>query len=166
MEKYFLIGLIFLGILVIVCLIIIYMLYKEINNIKNRQLKLNEKLADKKIEDVLYNIFEENSNLKISLRDTKRELNYIKEKQNNCFDKINIVRYPSTAENEAKLSYSVGLTNENGDALVITGLQYRNGCNMYYKQVKDGIPDFELSNEEKKVLNRSNVKNVIIPRRK
>ena len=92
---------------------------------------------------------------------TEKEISVLQDKQSKCFDRAKIVRYHATADNEAKLSYSVGLSNDNGDALVITGLQYRQGCNMYYKQVKEGIPDFELSQEEKCSIDRTNAADVI-----
>lgn len=161
MEKYFLFCLIALGVLLIICFIIIYKLYREITSMKKRQLRLSEKLSGQRAEDLMYNIIEEDNYTQKELKNIKRELIDIREKQNRCFDKVKIVRYPSTSENEAKLSYSVGITNENGDGLVITGLQYRQGCNMYYKHLKEGIPDYELSNEEKTAINRSNVENVI-----
>lgn len=161
MEKYFLFCLIALGVLLITCFIIIYKLYRELTAIKMKQLRLSEKLSGQRAEDLMYDIIEENDYTKKELKNIKRDLIDIKEKQSKCFDKVKIVRYPSTSENEAKLSYSVGFTNENGDGLVITGLQYRQGCNMYYKQLKEGIPDYELSEEEKTAINRSNVENVI-----
>lgn len=161
MEKYFLFCLIVLGLLLMISFVIIYKLYREISSMKKRQLKLSEKLSGQRAEDLMYNIIEEEDYIKKEVRSIRRDLNNVKEKQNKCFDKIKIVRYPSTSENEAKLSYSVGLTNENGDGLVITGLQYRQGCNMYYKQLKEGVPDYELSKEEKSAINRSNVQDVI-----
>ena len=161
MEKYFLFCLIVLGLLLMISFVIIYKLYREISSMKKRQLKLSEKLSGQRAEDLMYNIIEEEDYIKKEVRSIRRDLTGIKEKQNRCFDKIKIVRYPSTSENEAKLSYSVGLTNENGDGLVITGLQYRQGCNMYYKQLKEGVPDYELSKEEQSAINRSNVQDVI-----
>ena len=161
MEKYFLFCLIVLGLLLMISFVIIYKLYREVSSMKKRQLRLSEKLSGQRAEDLMYNIIEEEDYIKKEVRSIRRDLTGIKEKQNRCFDKIKIVRYPSTSENEAKLSYSVGLTNENGDGLVITGLQYRQGCNMYYKQLKEGVPDYELSKEEQSAINRSNVQDVI-----
>ena len=149
MEKYFLFGLIFLGVLLIICFVVIYKLYKKVNLLQKKQLILNDKLSGQSAEDLLYDVLRNEIEIKSDLKDVHKEISVIQEKQNKCFDKVKIVRYHTTADNEAKLSYSVGISNENGDGLVITGLQYRQGCNMYYKQVKEGIPDIELSQEEK-----------------
>lgn len=162
MDKYYLLGLIFLGILLIFCLIAIYLLYKKVDAMQKRQIILSEKLSEQSLEDLLYDILREKIEIKEDLKAVNKEINYLKEKQTKNFDKIKIVRYHTTADNEAKLSYSVGISNENGDGLVITGLQYRQGCNMYYKQVKEGIPDIDLSEEEKCSIDRTGVTDVIM----
>lgn len=161
MEKYFLFGLIFLGVLLIICFVVIYKLYKKVNLLQKKQLILNDKLSGQSAEDLLYDILRNEIEIKSDLKDVHKEISVIQEKQNKCFDKVKIVRYHTTADNEAKLSYSVGISNENGDGLVITGLQYRQGCNMYYKQVKEGIPDIELSQEEKNSIDRTSAGDVI-----
>lgn len=161
MEKYFLYGFIALGILLIICLVFIYILYGKLSEIKKRQMRLSEKLSGKKAEDLMYDIINDNIKTKKEIQNVIKELNDIRYRQSRCFDKVNIVRYHTTSDNEAKLSYSVGLSNENGDGLIITGLQYRQGCNMYYKQIKEGIPDYKLSEEEMRALDRSNAADVI-----
>lgn len=161
MEKYFLFGLIFLGILLIICFVVIYKLYKKVNVLQKKQLILNDKLAGQAAEDLLYDVLRNEIEIKSDLKAVHKEISVIQEKQSKCFDKVKIVRYHITADNEAKLSYSVGLSNENGDGLVITGLQYRQGCNMYYKQVKEGVPDIELSQEERNSIDRTSAGDVI-----
>lgn len=161
MENYFLFGLIFLGVLLIICFVVIYKLYKKVNLLQKKQLILNDKLSGQSAEDLLYDVLRNEIEIKSDLKDIHKEISVIQEKQNKCFDKVKIVRYHTTADNEAKLSYSVGISNENGDGLVITGLQYRQGCNMYYKQVKEGIPDIELSQEEKNSIDRTSAGDVI-----
>ena len=161
MEKYYLYGLIALGILLIVSFIMIYLLYIKLNRIQKQQVKLSDQLSGKRAEDLLYDVLEEERELKKEIKSIRRDILTLREKQNKCFDTVKIVRYHTTADHEAKLSYSVGLSNERGDGLVITGLQYRQGCNMYYKQVKEGISDFELSQEERISLNRTNAGDVM-----
>lgn len=166
MIKYYLFGLIFLGCLLIACLIAIFKLYKKINELQKKQLVLNDKLSGQAAEDLLYDILRDGIEIKSDLNSIHKEISRLQEKQSKGFDKIKIVRYASTADNEAKLSYSVGISNENGDGLVITGLHYRQGCNMYYKQIKEGIPDIELSQEEKCSIDRTSAGDVIMNRKK
>ena len=165
MEKYFIYCVIFFGVLLILCFVVIYKLYRKVDILQKKQNILNEKLSGHNVEDLLYDILREEIEIKEDLKSVNRDISSIREKQKKCFDKIKIVRYHSTAENEAKLSYSVGFSNEDGDGLVITGLQYRQGCNMYYKQIKDGVPDIELSQEEKCSIDRTSASDVIIKKK-
>ena len=48
----------------------------------------------------------------------------------------------------------------NEDGLIITGLHYRTGVNMYFKEVQDGVGDYPLSKEEKAAVSRSKVSKV------
>lgn len=165
MDKYFIYCVIFLGVLLILCFVVIYKLYRKVDILQKKQNILKEKLSGQSVEDLLYDILREEIEIKEDLKSVNRDISSIREKQKKCFDKIKIVRYHSTAENEAKLSYSVGFSNEDGDGLVITGLQYRQGCNMYYKQIKDGVPDIELSQEEKCSIDRTSASDVIIKKK-
>lgn len=162
MEKYFLLSFIILGILLIVCFIVIFKMYKKVSDLQKKQHLFDEKLEGQSVEDLLYDVLREEIEIKEDLKSVNNDIYDIKEKQAKCFDRVKIVRYHTTADNEAKLSYSVGLSNENGDGLIITGLQYRQGCNIYYKQIKEGVPDIELSQEEKRSIDRTNVGEVII----
>ena len=165
MEKYFIYCVIFFGVLLILCFVVIYKLYRKVDLLKKKQNILNEKLSGHNVEDLLYDILREEIEIKEDLKAVNKEVSYLREKQKKCVDKIKIVRYHTTAENEAKLSYSVGFSNEDGDGLVITGLQYRQGCNMYYKQIKDGVPDIELSQEEKCSIDRTSASDVIVKKK-
>lgn len=165
MEKYFIYCVIFFGVLLILCFVVIYKLYRKVDILQKKQNILNEKLSGHNVEDLLYDILREEIEIKEDLKAVNKEVSYLREKQKKCFDKIKIVRYHTTAENEAKLSYSVGFSNEDGDGLVITGLQYRQGCNMYYKQIKDGVPDIELSQEEKCSIDRTSASDVIVKKK-
>lgn len=162
MEKYYLYAFIILAILIIICFIVIYKLYSIIKRIQKKQKNINDMLCEKDIKDLLYDIFCDEKILKEEIQSIYRELSIIRDKQEKCFDKIKIIRYHNGTDNEAKLSYSVGISNENGDGLVITGLQYRQGCNMYYKEINKGVPDFELSKEEKLSINRADARTVMM----
>lgn len=110
--------------------------------------------------DAAMQLAEEHAALQNELRALREELAALQEKQRTCFDRVNIVRYYSAGEKEAKMSYSVGISNANEDGLVITGLHYRSGVNMYFKQVREGVGDFPLSEEEKEAVGRNQVSKV------
>ena len=82
MEKYYLYGFIALGILLIVSFIMIYLLYSKLNSIQKKQLQLDEKLSGKKVEELLFDVLEEEKELKKDIKSIRYEMIAIREKQN------------------------------------------------------------------------------------
>ena len=99
--------------------------------------------------------------LNSKLTDITDRLDTLETKQQNNLDKVNVVRYFATDKNEGRASYSVGITNAQKDGLVLTALMYRNGMNLYVKQIEDGVSDYPLSDEEKEAVSRSKVTKIL-----
>ncbi len=154
--------------LVLIIMIAIFVLFLVItgfvlirlNKVKRTQDKLLSTLGDKDSVGDILKFADEYGRTKRDIFQLQRDLAHVQEKQKSCFDRVNIVRYYAAGESEAKMSYSVGLSNENEDGLIITGLHYRTGVNMYFKEVRDGVGDYPLSKEEKEAVSRSKVSKV------
>ena len=154
MEKLYIIcGILAFGL--VVAFIFIISLSSKLNKIKREQKKLEDGLESESIEKLLVKNISRQENISQEISKIRFDIENLEEKQKHCFDKLEIVRYPASSEIGPKLSYSVGLTNEVNDALIITGLHYRQGLQVYYKQVKEGIPEIDLSEEEKSVVRRN-----------
>jgi len=143
-----------LFILIVVNLALVLLLYSKISNIRQNQAVLNKKFANESVEDLLMKNFERHAELSRDVAKYKNDVFILQEKQRKNFDSVKLVRYSATGDNDAKLSFSLGLTNESNDGIVLTGLYYRNGVNLYVKHINEGIPDMELSEEEQKVVIR------------
>ena len=59
MEKYFLLSLIVLGILLIVCFIVIFKMYKKVSDLQKKQHLFDKKLEGQSVEDLLYDVLRE-----------------------------------------------------------------------------------------------------------
>ena len=149
---YILLAILF--ILVVINLVLIFLLYSKISNIRANQAVLNKKFANETVEDLLMKNFERQAELGRDVAKYKNDVFTLQEKQRKDFDCVKLVRYSATDDNDAKLSFSLGLTNEAEDGIVLTGLYYRNGVNLYVKHIEEGIPDMKLSEEEQKVIIR------------
>ncbi len=132
----------------------------RLNKIKRTQDKLLSLFDNEESVEKVLSFAEDFGESKQNIARLQRDFVQLREKQKSCFDRVNIVRYYAAGENEAKMSYSVGLSNENEDGLIITGLHYRAGVNMYFKEVRDGVGDYPLSKEEKEAVSRSKVSRV------
>ncbi len=95
------------------------------------------------------------------LEGIQQKLTELEKKQENSLDMVNVVRYFASDKDEGRSSYSVGITNEKKDGLVLTALMYRSGMNLYVKKIDEGVSDYPLSNEEKEAISRSKVTKVI-----
>lgn len=79
MEQYYLYGFIALGVLLIIAFIMIYLLYGKLNRIQKKQLRLDEKLSGKKAEDLLYDVLEEERELKRELKAVRHDIMELRE---------------------------------------------------------------------------------------
>lgn len=160
MEKLYVICSI-LGIGLVLSFVIILFLYNKLGKIQRNLRKIDEELAGENAEQLLLRSIYKQDAISHEIEVIKNDIEKLQEKQMHCFDKLSVVRYPTSSEIGPKLSYSVGLTNEAEDALIITGLHYRQGLQVYYKQVKEGISETELSDEEKSVIRRNKAEYVM-----
>lgn len=151
-------GVLFL--LILINTILVVALFKKLSHIRKSQKVLNELFSGESVEELLYKVLEQQEIISNEALDIKKQILQLENKQKYCFDRISLVRYRGTQEDGAKLSYSIGISNENEDGLIITGIHFRNGVNLYFKHVKEGMSDIELSEEEKKVLARTKVNEV------
>lgn len=158
-EQLFLVVSILLG-MILVMLILLLICLRQLN--KNRTV-LNEIAKIKKDIASRQNYLdpsEEPTDIAARLDEIQQQLDSLSAKQKKCFDRVQIVRYIADGEQNVRSSYSVGLTNEDRDGLVITGLMYRNGMNLYVKKIDEGVCDYTLSEEEKEAIGRNKVAEV------
>lgn len=164
MDKvYFICAILAVGL--VMSFVIILVLYNKINKIQGNQKKIEDELSDGNAQELLLKSIYRQETLSHEIEMIKNDIEKLEEKQLHCFDRLSVVRYPASSEIGPKLSYSVGLTNEAEDALIITGLHYRQGLQVYYKQVKEGVPETELSDEEKSVIRRNKAEYVMMPKK-
>lgn len=75
----------------------------------------------------------------------KRELTHIQ--------KINLLRFNPFNETGGDTSFTVSILDANLNGVVLTGLHTREKTRVYAKEIKKGKSTYELSKEERKVIN-------------
>lgn len=164
MDKvYFICAVLAVGL--VLSFVIIIVLYNKLNKIQRTQKRIEDEIFEDSAQNLLLNSIYKQEALSHEIEIIKNDIEKIEEKQLHCFDRLSVVRYPASSEIGPKLSYSVGLTNEAEDALIITGLHYRQGLQVYYKQVKEGVSETELSEEEKSVIRRNKAEYVMMTKK-
>ena len=144
-----------------VCLILTVIAMKRTIKTENRMKELKKELVRTRNTVNSGNMVFETVEQQEQFDSIKERLSVLEEKQESNLDRVEIVRYFASDKDEGRSSYSIGITNAKKDGLVLTALMYRNGMNLYAKNVKEGISDYPLSEEEKEAVSRSKVTQIL-----
>ena len=99
----------------------------------------------------LDNIEESNKKSNEALERCEEIRNNMKE----CVQKVAIMRYKAFEDVGSDLSFSVAILDENNDGILLTGIYGRQESTTYAKPIDKGISRYDLSEEEKHVLNEA-----------
>ncbi len=147
--------------LFVVCLILTVIAMKRTIKTENRMKELKKELVRTRNTVNSGNMVFETVEQQEQFDSIKERLSVLEEKQESNLDRVEIVRYFASDKDEGRSSYSIGITNAKKDGLVLTARMYRNGMNLYAKNVKEGISDYPLSEEEKEAVSRSKVTQIL-----
>lgn len=148
-EIYILLGL---------CLISLIILILQIVYI-NKQKKLEKKYKyfmknskGENIENSIVSYMDRIDKVKAESDIMKKSYEDMNERLKVCMQKYSIQRYRAFEDIGSDLSYSIALLNEDNDGLILTGIYGRNESTTYAKPIEKGISRYDLSSEEKQVL--------------
>ena len=110
-----------------------------------------EKKEPKDLKEVL----KELKSLWDNLNRVSADLEIIKKLQNISVQKVGMVRFNPFREVGGDQSFSLALLDKGNSGVVITSLYTREGNRVYGKPVKEGNSEYSLSEEEKKLMDRS-----------
>lgn len=123
--------------------------------------RLKRFFAGKKAKDLEENIIllEENiSKLKSAKEKTEQELIEINKKLKKSIRGLETIRFNPFPDQGSNQSFAIGMTNEDGDGVVLSSLYSRERMSIFAKPIKGGKSNYELTTEEKDVLEKAKVK--------
>lgn len=120
-----------------------------------KSLFLGKKARD--LEDTLSYLEVEVKALKESKLKIEQELIVINQKLKKSIRGLEIIRFNPFADQGGNQSFAIGIQNEDGDGVVISSLYARERMSVFAKPIKKGISTYELTNEEREVINKSKV---------
>jgi hypothetical protein len=119
--------------------------------------RLKKVFAGKKAKDLEDLIFLLNEEIK-SLHNTKTQLQKDVEVLNTKMKKairgVDTIRFNPFADQGGNQSFTIGLLDEENNGLVLSSLYSRERMSVFAKPIKEGRSEHELTEEEKKVLNK------------
>lgn len=150
-----------LCIIVIILFIMLVISFKLINKLEDKYRKFMRGANNKNIEQLVTGYLDkvDESQKRTEYMD---ELYKSMEKRiNGCFQKMSIIRYRAFENVGSDLSFSIALLDNNDDGFILTGIYGRDESTTYAKPIDKGLSRYELSEEEKRVLQDAINKKVI-----
>lgn len=144
----------FIGLASILFLLLIILIVQMIqfNQLKKKYNTFMGGKEAKTLEEKLDKIIEENKYIRDLSEENKKDIKRIVKEKELCFNRVGIKKYDAFKQMGGNLSFSVCLLNERKDGYIINSVHSSEGCYTYIKEIKSGLCELELSNEEKEAL--------------
>lgn len=142
-------------VLFVVAIILIIMnviIFKSLNRLEKRYKRLMRGSNNKNLEELIIKYLDNIDNVKKESEDIKKLYDNLSLRIKYCIQKISIIRYRAFEDVGSDLSFSIALLDEKNDGVIITGIYGRDESTTYAKPIDSGMSRYELSQEEKQVL--------------
>ncbi len=111
----------------------------------------------KDLEDTISTLEEDISKLKNAKEKTEKELTVVNQKLKKSIRGVETIRFNPFTDQGSNQSFAIGMLNEEGDGVVISSLYSRDRMSVFAKPVKNGKSEYELTKEEKDILEKAKV---------
>lgn len=111
----------------------------------------------KDLEDTMMALEENIKVLQKSKEKTEKEIIEINGKLRKSVRGLETIRFNPFPDQGSNQSFAMGILNEDGDGVVLSSLYSREKMSIFAKPVKNKKSEYELTNEEKEVLNKAEV---------
>jgi hypothetical protein len=111
----------------------------------------------KDLEDTLIALENDIALLKKAKENTEKDIAIINAKLKKSIRGLETLRFNPFPDQGSNQSFAVGMLNENGDGVVMSSLYSRERMSIFAKPVKAGKSEYDLTEEEKEVLQKAKV---------
>lgn len=155
------INLILQNYLLVIVIVMFALLIKLFLICKNQKKELQELKAkyefftqgdDKNWDEILTKTLTEVRAAKSDLQKLEQHQQAMREQMKGCVQKVKLMRYNAFTDTGSNLSYSLAVLDENNNGVVLSSLYGREDNRSYAKPVENGKSTYQLSDEEKEVL--------------
>lgn len=137
---------------IILLLIIVIMLCVNLGRLSKRYKKFMGGKNAKSLEKDIMGLYEDNRLIKVSMEKNRKDIESLYRKLESAFQKIGVVKYDAFEQMGGKLSFSLALLDENDNGFILNSVHSTEGSYSYTKEIKNGLCDISLGEEEKKAL--------------
>ncbi|KKQ85975.1 MAG: hypothetical protein UT09_C0041G0003 [Parcubacteria group bacterium GW2011_GWF2_38_8] len=111
----------------------------------------------KDLEEVIAMMEDNISKLKWAEEKIGKEVVEINKKLRKSIRGLETIRFNPFADQGSNQSFAIGMLNEDRDGVVLSSLYSRERMSMFAKPIKNGKSEYELTTEEKEVLEKAKV---------
>ena|SRR3989338_154676 len=111
----------------------------------------------KDLEDTIITLEQEISKLHKGRVEAEQNIAMIQNKLKKSIRGLETVRFNPFPDQGSNQSFAIGMLDEEGDGVVISSLYARERMSVFAKPVKGGKSEYELSSEEKEVLEKAKI---------
>lgn len=133
-------------------LVMVIVLMVKFSKLSGRYRKFMSGKNAKSLEKDIVGLYEDNKLIKASMEKSQRDIENLYHKLEGVFQKIGIVKYDAFDQMGGQLSFSLALLDENDNGFILNSVHSAEGCYSYTKEIKAGLCDIALGDEEKKAL--------------
>lgn len=137
---------------VIILLIMVISLTVSFNKLSKRYKRFMGGKNAKSLEKDIMGLYEDNKLIKVSMEKNRKDIENLYRKFEGAFQKVGIVKYDAFNQMGGQLSFSLALLDENDNGFILNSVHSAEGCYSYTKEIKAGLCDIALGDEEKKAL--------------
>ena len=138
--------------LILILLIVVIVQTVKISKLSKRYKAFMSGKNAKSLEKDIEGIFEDNKFIKASTEKNRKDIQGLYKKFEGAFQKVGIVKYDAFSQMGGQLSFSLALLDENHNGFILNSVHGTDGCYSYTKEIKQGMCDIPLGDEEKKAL--------------
>ena len=138
--------------LILILLVTVVVQAVKLGKLSKRYKKFMSGKNAKSLEQDIEGVFEENKLIKASMEKNRKDIQALYRKFEGAFQKVGIVKYDAFNQMGGQLSFSLALLDENDNGFILNSVHSTDGCYSYTKEIKQGICEISLGDEEKKAL--------------
>ena len=131
--------------LILILIILVIVQTVKLNKLSKRYKKFMSGKNAKSLEKDIIGLYEDNKFIKASAEKNKNDIR--------TFQKVGIVKYDAFNQMGGQLSFSLALLDENDNGFILNCVHSTEGCYSYTKEIKNGMCEISLGDEEKEALN-------------
>ncbi|MBP3475725.1 MAG: DUF4446 family protein [Lachnospiraceae bacterium] len=138
--------------LILILIILMIIQTVRLSRLSKKYKKFMSGKNAKSLEKDIMGLYEDNKFVKVSAEKNRKDIQALYKKLESAYQKVGIVKYDAFNQMGGQLSFSLALLDENDNGFILNSVHSTEGCYSYTKEIKGGLCDISLGDEEKKAL--------------